>query len=187
MCVCAPGSCGSALEKAGVSQSQDGPGGGHEGGRGASECQPAQTVSINTDKSCSSLSLIECLVCVCAPACVCVCVWVYGCIFIALSQYVCVCVFQHHIYILQAEVLYNSWPLDDSLSGFIQTLRDRENNEMRGEHSSQSHVPQAHICFNQSTACNKSCMLTSLQRCSDPLLCFNTWTHERKQGTGAHN
>ncbi|XP_053543650.1 androglobin [Ictalurus punctatus] len=74
------GSCGSALEKAGVSQSQDGPGGGHEGGRGASECQPAQT---------------------------------------------------HHIYILQAEVLYNSWPLDDSLSGFIQTLRDRENNEMR--------------------------------------------------------
>ncbi|XP_034157735.2 androglobin [Pangasianodon hypophthalmus] len=74
------GSCGSAVEKAGVSQSQDGPGGGHEGGRGASECQPAQT---------------------------------------------------HHKYIVQAEVLYNSWPLDDSLSEFIQTLRDRESTEMR--------------------------------------------------------
>ncbi|XP_060770092.1 androglobin isoform X2 [Neoarius graeffei] len=74
------GSCGSAVEKAGVSQSQDGPGGGHEEGRGASECQPAQ---------------------------------------------------MHHKYILQAEVLYNSWPLEDSLSDFIQTLRDKENNEMR--------------------------------------------------------
>ncbi|XP_053371469.1 androglobin [Clarias gariepinus] len=70
------GSCGSAVEKAGVTQSQDGPGGGHGG---ASECEPAQT----------------------------------------------------HKYILQAEVLHNSWPLDDSLSDFIQTLRDRESNEMR--------------------------------------------------------
>lgn len=109
---------------------------------------------------------------VCTRMCVCVCLslWLY--FYSPVS--ICVCVFQHHIYILQAEVLYNSWPLDDSLSGFIQTLRDRENNEMRGEHSSQSHVPQAHIFFNQSTACNKSCMLTSLQRCRDPLLCFNT-------------
>ncbi|KAK3506956.1 hypothetical protein QTP70_033148, partial [Hemibagrus guttatus] len=74
------GSCGGAVEKAGVSQSQDGPGGGHDGGRGASECQAAQT---------------------------------------------------HHKYVLQAELLYNSWPLDDSLSGFIQTLRDKESDEMR--------------------------------------------------------
>ncbi|XP_058249061.1 androglobin isoform X1 [Hemibagrus wyckioides] len=74
------GSCGGAVEKAGVSQSQDGPGGGHDGGRGASECQAAQT---------------------------------------------------HHEYVVQAEVLYNSWPLDDSLSGFIQMLRDKENDEMR--------------------------------------------------------
>ncbi|KAI5094326.1 androglobin isoform X1, partial [Silurus meridionalis] len=78
--IASEGSCGSAVEKAGVSQSQDGPGGGHDGGREASECQPAQT---------------------------------------------------HHKYILQAELLYNSWPLDDSLSGFIQTLRDKESNEMR--------------------------------------------------------
>lgn len=56
-CVCASGSCGSAVEKAGVTQSQDGPGGGHGG---ASECEPAQTVSISVDKSCSSLWLIEC-------------------------------------------------------------------------------------------------------------------------------
>ncbi|GAA6089075.1 androglobin [Tachysurus ichikawai] len=74
------GSSGSAVEKAGESQSQDSPGGDHNGGRGASECQPAQT---------------------------------------------------HHKYILQAEVLYNSWPLDDSLSGFIQTLRDKESDELR--------------------------------------------------------
>ncbi|XP_066533235.1 androglobin [Hoplias malabaricus] len=36
-----------------------------------------------------------------------------------------------HKYIIQAEVLHKSWPLDDSLSSFIQTLRDIERNEMR--------------------------------------------------------
>ncbi|XP_036438197.1 androglobin [Colossoma macropomum] len=36
-----------------------------------------------------------------------------------------------HKYIVQAEVLHKSWPLDDSLSGFIQTLRYMEQNEMR--------------------------------------------------------
>ncbi|XP_072535145.1 androglobin isoform X2 [Salminus brasiliensis] len=36
-----------------------------------------------------------------------------------------------HKYIVQAEVLYKSWPLYHSLSGFIQTLRDIEQNEMR--------------------------------------------------------
>ncbi|XP_007255726.3 androglobin isoform X1 [Astyanax mexicanus] len=36
-----------------------------------------------------------------------------------------------HKYIVQAEVLHKSWLLDDSLSVFIQTLRDIERNEMR--------------------------------------------------------
>ncbi|TSL47640.1 Androglobin [Bagarius yarrelli] len=39
------GSCGGAIEKAGVGQSQDGPGGGQNG---VSDCQPAQTVSIKS-------------------------------------------------------------------------------------------------------------------------------------------
>ncbi|XP_076844165.1 androglobin [Brachyhypopomus gauderio] len=37
-----------------------------------------------------------------------------------------------HKYIVQAELLYRScWPLDDSMSAFIQTLRDSELNDMR--------------------------------------------------------
>ncbi|XP_035385232.1 androglobin [Electrophorus electricus] len=36
-----------------------------------------------------------------------------------------------HKYIVQAELLHKSWPLDDSLLAFIQTLRDMERNEMR--------------------------------------------------------
>ncbi|KAA0708525.1 Androglobin Calpain-7-like protein [Triplophysa tibetana] len=38
-----------------------------------------------------------------------------------------------HKYCLQAEVLRESWPLDESLSSFIQNLRDLERNEMRGK------------------------------------------------------
>ncbi|KAK1805490.1 hypothetical protein P4O66_019790, partial [Electrophorus voltai] len=36
-----------------------------------------------------------------------------------------------HKYIVQAELLHKSWPLDDSLLAFIQTLRDMERNEIR--------------------------------------------------------
>ncbi|KAL1253800.1 hypothetical protein QQF64_016029, partial [Cirrhinus molitorella] len=36
-----------------------------------------------------------------------------------------------HKYYIQAEVLQESWPLDESLSSFIQKLRDTERNEMR--------------------------------------------------------
>ncbi|XP_050993813.1 androglobin [Labeo rohita] len=36
-----------------------------------------------------------------------------------------------HKYYIQAEVLQESWPLDESLSSFIQKLRDIERNEMR--------------------------------------------------------
>lgn len=45
---------------------------------------------------------------------------------------VCVCVLQFHKYYIQAEVLQESWPLDESLSSFIQKLRDIERSEMRG-------------------------------------------------------
>ncbi|XP_056337396.1 androglobin [Danio aesculapii] len=36
-----------------------------------------------------------------------------------------------HKYYIQAEVLQESWPLDEALSSFIQKLRDEERNEMR--------------------------------------------------------
>lgn len=53
-----------------------------------------------------------------------------------LSDFLCcsayVCVLQFHKYYIQAEVLQESWPLDESLSSFIQKLRDMERNEMRG-------------------------------------------------------
>lgn len=39
---------------------------------------------------------------------------------------------QFHKYYIQAEVLQESWPLDESLSSFMQKLRDIERNEMRG-------------------------------------------------------
>lgn len=40
--------------------------------------------------------------------------------------------FEFHKYCIQAEVLRESWPLDESLASFIQKLRDMERNEMRG-------------------------------------------------------
>jgi len=45
---------------------------------------------------------------------------------------VCVCVLQFHKYYIQAEVLQESWHIDESLSSFIQKLRDIERSEMRG-------------------------------------------------------
>ncbi|XP_018585781.2 androglobin isoform X3 [Scleropages formosus] len=38
-----------------------------------------------------------------------------------------------HKYIIQAEVLHKSWPLDESHAAFIQTLRDLEKNEIKAE------------------------------------------------------
>uniref|UniRef100_A0A8C9ST86 Androglobin n=1 Tax=Scleropages formosus TaxID=113540 RepID=A0A8C9ST86_SCLFO len=40
---------------------------------------------------------------------------------------------QSHKYIIQAEVLHKSWPLDESHAAFIQTLRDLEKNEIKAE------------------------------------------------------
>lgn len=43
-----------------------------------------------------------------------------------------VCVSQGHKYVVQAEVLYKSWDLDDSQMDFVNMLRNLEKNEMRG-------------------------------------------------------
>lgn len=50
-----------------------------------------------------------------------------------------VCVSQGHKYIVQAEVLYKSWDLDESQLAFVHMLRDLEKNELRGTYSRQLH------------------------------------------------
>lgn len=43
-----------------------------------------------------------------------------------------VSLFQSHKYVVQAEVLYKSWDLDESQLAFVHMLKDMEKNEMRG-------------------------------------------------------
>lgn len=54
-----------------------------------------------------------------------------------------VCVLQDHKYVVQAEVLYKSWDLDESQLAFVHMLRER--NELRGIYSKQSHPTVSHI------------------------------------------
>lgn len=65
-------------------------------------------------------------------------VYHFVCWFCALT--LLVCVLQGHKYVLQAEVLYKSWNLDESQLAFVHMLRDLEKNEMRGAylHTSQT-------------------------------------------------
>lgn len=49
-----------------------------------------------------------------------------------------VCDSQGHKYVVQAEVLFKSWDLDESQLAFVHMLRDLEKNEMRGTHLRQS-------------------------------------------------
>ncbi|XP_017568480.2 androglobin isoform X1 [Pygocentrus nattereri] len=149
-------SSGSADECAGAQRSQDGPDGGQrEGGAEgkavgnedcpppASERFPAELVSINADKL-LFITVTDTVPCMCLSVSEKECgIWVlflcdntYMVVFYSpVSLYVSVCGFvvlsQGHKYIVQAEVLHKSWPLDDSLSDFIQTLRYMEQNEMR--------------------------------------------------------
>ena len=46
-----------------------------------------------------------------------------------------VSVSQGHKYIIQAEVLYKDWPLDEIQLDFIQVLRDLRKEEMRGTYN----------------------------------------------------
>lgn len=54
-----------------------------------------------------------------------------------------VCVLQGHKYVVQAEVLYESWDLNDSQLAFVHTLRDLEKNEMRGTNHKR-HIKHSH-------------------------------------------
>lgn len=49
-----------------------------------------------------------------------------------------VCFSQGHKYVVQAEVLYKSWELDESQLAFIRMLQGLEKNEMRGTFFRQS-------------------------------------------------
>lgn len=52
-----------------------------------------------------------------------------------------VCVSQGHKYMVQAEVLYKSWDLDESQLAFVHMLRDLEKNELRGTYLRESNMP----------------------------------------------
>lgn len=51
-----------------------------------------------------------------------------------------VCFSQGHKYVLQAELLYKSWDLDDSQLVFVKMLKDLEKNEMRGKYLTVTNV-----------------------------------------------
>lgn len=59
-----------------------------------------------------------------------------------------VCSSQGHKYVVQAEVLYKSWELDESQLAFIQMLQDLEKNEMRGTCFRQSQIPHPTVSYN---------------------------------------
>lgn len=45
----------------------------------------------------------------------------------------CFSILQTHKYIIQASVLYNSWPLTESQIVFVQALKELEKNEIKGK------------------------------------------------------
>lgn len=61
-----------------------------------------------------------------------------------------VCVSQGHNYVVQAEVLYKSWDLDESQLAFVHKLRDLEKNEMRGTYVRQSQTPHQTVSHTES-------------------------------------
>lgn len=73
---------------------------------------------------------------------------VYGCIYHCISICTCiltllVCVSQDHKYMVQAEVLYKGWKLDESQLDFIHMLRDLRKEEMRGTYNHKWDINQS--------------------------------------------
>lgn len=60
------------------------------------------------------------------------------------TDFACLCVSQGHKYVVQAEVLYKSWELDESQLAFVHMLRELEKNEMRGTYFRQSQTSVSH-------------------------------------------